>query len=48
VLIVFWENLRERNYLENLGVGVRIILYWNFRKLIGDVDWIDLAQDRGS
>jgi hypothetical protein len=42
--------MRERNYLEDLGVGGRIIhvLYWNFRKSVGDVDWIDLAHDRGS
>ena len=46
--IAFWENLRERNYLEDLGVVGRIIFYWNFRKSVGDVDWIDLAQGRGS
>jgi len=34
-----WGNLRERGHLENLGVGVRIILRWSCRK------WIGLAQD---
>ena len=29
---VWWGNLRERNYLEDPGVGERIILRWIFRK----------------
>jgi hypothetical protein len=29
----WWENLRERNHLENPGVDGRIILRWIFRKL---------------
>ena len=28
----WWGNLRERDHLENPGVGGRIILRWNFRK----------------
>ena len=28
-----WENLRERDHLENPGVDGRIILRWIFRKL---------------
>jgi len=30
-----WENLRERDLLEDLGVDGRIILSWIFRKLDG-------------
>jgi hypothetical protein len=33
--------------LEDPGVDWRIILIWIFRKLeVGDMDWINLAQDR--
>jgi len=28
----WWENLRERDYLEDPGVDRRIILRWIFRK----------------
>jgi len=28
----WWENLREKDYLEDLGLDVRIILNWIFRK----------------
>jgi len=28
----WWENLRERDYLEDTGVDGRIILRWIFRK----------------
>ena len=42
-----WGNLRERNHFEDLGVDERIILKWLFEKWHGgDMDWIDLAQDR--
>jgi hypothetical protein len=35
--------------LEDLGVDGRIILSWIFRKWgCGGMDWIELAQDRGS
>jgi len=30
------------------GVDGRIILRWIFRKWDGGMDWIELAQDRGS
>ena len=36
-----------RNYLEDQDVDGRIILKCIFRKWDGDMDWIDLAQDRG-
>jgi hypothetical protein len=29
-----WGNLRERVYLEDVGVDVRIILRWMYRKWI--------------
>jgi hypothetical protein len=32
--------------LEDPSVDGRIILKWIFGKWVGDVDWIDLAQDR--
>jgi hypothetical protein len=40
-----WENLRERDHLEDPGID--IILKWIFRKWDGGggMDWIDLAQD---
>jgi len=31
----WWENLRERDHLEDTGVGGRIILRWIFRKWDG-------------
>jgi hypothetical protein len=44
---VWWENMRERDHLEDPGIGGRIILRWTFIKWdVGGIDWIDLAQDR--
>jgi len=42
----WWVNLRGRDHLKDPGVDGRIILRWNFRKWDGNMDWIDLAQDR--
>jgi hypothetical protein len=43
----WWGTLRERDHLEDSGVGVRIILKWIFRKWdVGGMDWIELVQDR--
>jgi hypothetical protein len=42
----WWGNLREKNHLEYLSVDWRIILKQIFKKWDGDMDWIDLAQDR--
>ena len=43
----WWGNLRERDHLKDLGVDGVIILRWIFRKWYGgDMDWIDLAEDK--
>ena len=40
------KNLREKTHLEDLGVDMRIILKWIFRKWVGGINWFDLAQDK--
>ena len=43
----FWVgNLRERDRLEDTGVDGRIVFKCIFRKLDGNVDWINGAQKR--
>jgi hypothetical protein len=43
---LLWENLRERDHLENTGVDVKIILRWIFKICVErGMDWIHLAQD---
>ena len=45
---LWYGTLRKRDQLEDPGVDGRIILRWIFGKWdVGDMDWIDLAQDRG-
>jgi len=39
-------NLRERGYLEDLGLDGRIIVKLIFRKWEWGMDWLDLVQDR--
>ena len=41
-----WGNLRERDHLDGPGVDRRITLRWIFSKLVGGMDWKELAQDR--
>jgi len=43
----WWENLSERDHLENPGIDGRIILKCIFRNwVVGGMEWIDLAQNR--
>jgi hypothetical protein len=44
----WWENLRERDHLEDTGIDRRIILRQIFTKWNGGTEWVDLAQDRVS
>jgi hypothetical protein len=34
----WWAHVRERNHLEDLGVGRRIILKWILRSVMGSID----------
>jgi len=43
---LWWGNLWERDHLKDPSVDGRIILRSIFGKWDGDIDWIDLAQDR--
>jgi hypothetical protein len=38
-----WEG---KNHFEDLGVDARIILKWIVKTWDGDVDWINLGQDK--
>jgi len=42
----WWGNLNKRDCLEDLGVGVTVILKRIFMKQNGGVDRTDLAEDR--
>jgi hypothetical protein len=42
----WWGNLRERDQLEGIGVGSRIILKCLLKRWDGGTDWSNLAQDR--
>jgi hypothetical protein len=42
-----WGDVSEGDHLEDAGIDVRIILKWIFKKWDGDMDWIDLAQNKG-
>jgi len=45
VLVEYFEG--NKNYLEDLGVGWRMMLKSVFKKWDGGIVWVDLAQDRG-
>jgi hypothetical protein len=42
----WWENLRTKYCLNDLGVNEKVILKWIFKKWDGDMDCIDLTQER--
>jgi hypothetical protein len=42
----WWGNPMEGDHLRDPGVDGRIILRWIFGKWDGDMNWIELAQDR--
>jgi len=42
----WWENLRERDRLEDRLIDGKIILKWISKKWDGEMDRIDLAPDR--
>jgi len=44
----WWGDLREKDHLEDLGRGGRVILKWIFKKWDGGLDEIDVTQDRDS
>ena len=40
----WWGSQRKRDHLEDPRMDGKIILRWIFRKLDGDMDWLDLVQ----
>ena len=43
----FWCGIpSERDHLEDPGLDGTVILKWVFGKWYGDMDWIELAQNR--
>jgi hypothetical protein len=42
----WWGVLKEIYHLEDVGIDGRIILKRLFNRWCGEVDWIDLVEDR--
>jgi hypothetical protein len=42
----WWESSKEKDNLKDRGVGGRMGSKWTLGRLVGDVEWIQLAQDR--
>jgi hypothetical protein len=42
---IWWDDLRETDHFEDLGVDGRKVLRWIFRRWHGGLGWIGLAQD---
>jgi hypothetical protein len=42
----WWESRKERENLEDQGVDRKMRSKWALGRLIGEVEWIHLAQDR--
>ena len=44
--VFWWGNLKERDHLEDPGVGGRMIFKCIFGEWDGGIEWINLVQDR--
>jgi hypothetical protein len=44
--VFWWGNLKERDHLEDPVIDGSIIFKWIFEEWDGDLDWINLSQDR--
>jgi hypothetical protein len=48
---IWWENLRERDHVEDASVDGRIILRWIFSKCVGRVwtgaSWLGIGTSGG-
>jgi hypothetical protein len=44
--VFWWEYLKGRNHLDDLGVNEKTILEWILEMGCEGVDWIHLAPDR--